>query len=167
MKIIDSAGFLDYFERIRGRTLRVARSIPPDRLEWTYRDGAFTFGNILRHLGAIERYMFAENAVLRPSSYPGHSRELADGWDAVFEFLDRMHQESIEILSDLSPKDLERKCETPAGIPITVWKWLRAMVEHEIHHRGQIYLYLSMLGIESPPLYGHTEEQVVELSRRT
>ena len=34
------------------------------------------------------------------------------------------------------------------------------MTEHEINHRGQIYLYLSMLGVPTPPLYGLTSEQV-------
>ena len=34
------------------------------------------------------------------------------------------------------------------------------MVEHEIHHRGQIYMYLGILGIETPPIYGLTSEEV-------
>ena len=38
------------------------------------------------------------------------------------------------------------------------------MVEHEIHHRGQIYLYLAVLGVPTPPLYGLTEEQVLARS---
>ena len=38
------------------------------------------------------------------------------------------------------------------------------MVEHEAHHRGQIYLMLGMLGVPTPPLYGLTEEQVRERS---
>jgi uncharacterized damage-inducible protein DinB len=36
----------------------------------------------------------------------------------------------------------------------------RLMTEHEIHHRGQIYLYLAMLDVPTPPLYGLTSEQV-------
>jgi uncharacterized damage-inducible protein DinB len=39
-------------------------------------------------------------------------------------------------------------------------KWLRAMVEHEVYHRGQLYLYLGLLGVPTPPLYGLTSEQV-------
>jgi uncharacterized damage-inducible protein DinB len=39
-------------------------------------------------------------------------------------------------------------------------KWLRSMAEHEIHHRGQIYLMLGLLGIATPPLYGLTSEEV-------
>jgi len=160
MEITTAESFVPYFDGIRARTLRVAKEIPRDRLEWAHKPGAFTFGDLLRHLGAIERYMFAENARCLPSRYPGHGRELADGYDEVFAYLDRMHAESLAIFCALTPQDLERRCETPAGAPITVWKWLRAMVEHEVHHRGQIYLMLGMLGIATPPLYGLTSEEV-------
>jgi uncharacterized damage-inducible protein DinB len=160
MEIRDATSFLDHYEKLRQRTSRVVACIPPERIEWTYREGKFTLGDLVRHLGALERYMFAENVQGRPSRYPGHGRELADGYDAVVAFFDRMHRESVEIFSRLTPEDLQRKCVTPGGASITVWKWLRAMTEHEIHHRGQIYLYLSMLEIPTPPLYGLTSEEV-------
>jgi uncharacterized damage-inducible protein DinB len=41
------------------------------------------------------------------------------------------------------------------------------MVEHEIHHRGQIYVYLSMLGVKTPPIFGLTSEQLKELSAKS
>jgi len=160
MEITNAESFLIYLEKVRERTLRVAKRIPQERLEWSYREGKFSFGDILRHLGAIERYMFAENAMLRPSRYPGHGRELADGYAEVFAYLDRTHAEAVEIFAGLSPSDLQRKCTTPGGTEIAVWKWLRSMIEHEVHHRGQLYLYLSMLDIETPPLYGLTSEEV-------
>jgi uncharacterized damage-inducible protein DinB len=72
----------------------------------------------------------------------------------------------MEIFGRLTEEDLERKCVTPGGAPITVWKWLRAMVEHEAHHRGQIYLYLGMPDVPTPPLYGLTEEEVRARSER-
>jgi uncharacterized damage-inducible protein DinB len=34
------------------------------------------------------------------------------------------------------------------------------MVEHEVHHRGQIYVMLGMLGVSTPPLFGLTSEEV-------
>jgi len=157
--------FLDYFRRVHERTRRVIACIPPEHLEWTHRPGAFTFGDLVRHLGAIERWMFAENAQGRPSRYPGHGRELADGYEAVVDYFERMHAESMEIFRSLTPEDLARRCETPGGTSIAVWKWLRSMVEHEIHHRGQIYLMLGMLGVPTPPLYGLTSEEVRERSR--
>ena len=160
MEIHSIEPFLDYYRRIRKRTLRVIRAIPPERIEWTYREGKWTLGDLIRHLGALERQMFAETVQGRPSRYAGCGRELADGYDAVLAFLDRTHTETLEILAGLSDDDLQGKCTTPDGAEITVWKWLRAMVEHEIHHRGQIYLYLAFLDVSTPPLYGLTAEEV-------
>jgi uncharacterized damage-inducible protein DinB len=76
-----------------------------------------------------------------------------------------MHLESVEIFSNLTAEDLQKKCVTPGGVSITVWKWLRAMVEHEVHHRAQMYVYLGMLGIPTPPIYGLTSEEVRERSQ--
>ena len=165
MEIQNLQVFLDYLDKVRQRTMRVVRCIPPERLEWTYREGKFTFGDLARHIATIERYMFAETIAGRPSAYPGCGKELADGHENVLRFMEKLHGESVGIFSKLSEADLQRKCTTPEGASITVWKWLRAMVEHEIHHRGQIYLYLALIEVPSPPLYGLTSEQVRERSR--
>jgi uncharacterized damage-inducible protein DinB len=166
MQIHDLPIFLDYFDKIHQRTMRVARCIPPDKIDWTYREGKFTLGDLVRHIATINRYMYAETVSGRPSRYAGCGEELADGYDAVLEFSERLHRESVEIFAQLTPEQLNGKCTTPDGAPITTWKWLRAMVEHEIHHRGQLFLYLSMLGVSTPPLYGLTSEQVRERSVR-
>lgn len=158
------AAFVSWFDRIRERTMRVAACVPADRIDWTYQEGKFTLGDLMRHLASIERWMFAENAMLRPSRYPGHGRELADGREPVLAYMRAMHEESMAIFRSLSDEDFERKCMTPGGAELRVSKWMRSMVEHEVHHRGQIYLYLSMLGVETPPLYGLTEEEVARRS---
>ena len=161
---IDS--FLSYVDSVRGRTRRVVATIPPERIEWTHREGAFTLGDIVRHIGATERYMFAETARGNASTYHGHGRELAEGYGAVVAYLDRTHAEAVDIYRTLTPEALAGRCTTPAGSSISTWKWLRARVEHEIHHRGQLYLMLGMLGVPTPPLYGLTEEQRLERSAR-
>jgi len=119
--------------------LNVYRQI---NIEWTYADGKFTFGDLIRHLATIERYIYAENAQFKLSKYPGHGQELASGYSVTLNFLNDLHQESIQIFSRLTAEDLNKKCMTPGGIKITLWKWLRAMIEHEVHHRGQFYIYL-------------------------
>jgi uncharacterized damage-inducible protein DinB len=157
--------FLDYYEKVRQRTLKVIACIPPAKFDWTCREGKFTFADIIRHLAAIERYMYAENVQGKPSRYPGHGKELADGPENVLRFFEANHQESMEIFSRLSDSDLDQKCVTPGGASISKWKWLRAMVEHEVHHRAQIYVYLGLLGITTPPIYGLTSEEVKERSK--
>jgi uncharacterized damage-inducible protein DinB len=162
MQIRELDIFLDYLDKVQQRTMRVATCIPSDKLDWSYREGKFTLGDLVRHLGAIERYMFGETIQGKPSRYTGCGKELADGLNEVIRFKETMHRETVEIIRQLGEEGLNRKCTTPDGASITVWKWLRLMVEHEIHHRGQIYLYLGMLNVPTPPLYGLTSEQLSE-----
>src|SRR5687767_14365673 len=97
VEVTTAASFVNYLESVRARTKRVVQCIPADRLEWAHRPGAFTFGDLLRHLAATERWMFAENVSLRPSRYAGHCRELADGYDAVLAYFDEMHAQAVQI----------------------------------------------------------------------
>jgi len=160
MEIRTIQPFLQYFGNVRERTMRVARCIPADKLDWTYAPGKFTLGDLLRHIAVAERFIWAETLQDHPSRYTTHGKELADGYENVMAFMERLHAESAEIFAKLSDEDLQSKCKTPEGAAITKWKWLRLMPEHEIHHRGQIYLYLGILGVPAPPLYGLTSEQV-------
>jgi uncharacterized damage-inducible protein DinB len=151
---------LDYLNKVHQRTTRVAHCIPPDKLEWSFREGKFTLGDLVRHIAAIERYMFAETIQGKPSRYAGCGPELADGYEAVMALRETLHTQTVEIISALGDEGLAGKCATPDGATITVWKWLRLLAEHEIHHRGQIYLYLAMLEVPTPPLYGLTSEEL-------
>ncbi len=152
MEIRTIQPFLHYFGNVRERTMRVARCIPPDQLDWTYAPGKFTFGDLLRHLAVSERFMWAETLQGNKSRYTTHGRELADGYENVIGFMERLHAESMEIFAKFSDEDLQRKCKTPDDAEITRWIWMRLMVEQEIHHRGQIYLYLGILGVPTPPM---------------
>jgi uncharacterized damage-inducible protein DinB len=164
MEIRDPAIFLDYLASVHKRTRRVIDLIPSNDVEWSPVPGKFTFGDLVRHLAGIERFMYAETVHGRPSRYPGHGRDLADGLDAVVEYYERLHAESVALFAELTPEAMMAKSVTPAGTPITTYKWLRLMIEHEAHHRGQIYLMLGMRGVVTPPIYGLTAEQVAAAS---
>ena len=159
--------FLDHFDKVRQRTRRVASCIPADQVEWTYKPGAFTLGDLVRHIAVTERYIWAETVHQRPSRYVTHGPELAAGRDEVLAFLDRMHDESMELFRALTPDALTSKCATPEGSRLATWRWLRMMPEHEIHHRGQLYTLLGMLNVPAPPLYGMTAAEVQARARAT
>jgi len=160
MEIRSISSFIEYYEKIRARTKNVIAVVPPDRLEWTYKQNKYTIGDIIRHIACIERYMYAETVADRKSSYRGCNTSVANGYQEVIELFDALHEESLAIFRSLSDDDLNKKCMTPGGNSITVWKWLRALVEHEVHHRGQLYIYLGMLDVKTPPIFGLTAEEV-------
>ena len=164
MEITNIDDFLKYYAKVKKRTRRLFDYIPKEKIEWTFEEGKFTIGDLIRHLANIERRMYAENAQFKPSRYDGCGNNYAKGWDAVTQYYDQMQKESFDIFSKLTTEDLQKKTTTPGNVQITLWKWLRAMVEHEVHHRGQLYLYLSILGIKTPPMYGLTSEEVASRS---
>ena len=154
------ATFLEQLARVHERTRRVAVLIPRDEMEWTPQPGRFTLGGVVRHLAAVERWMYAETVHDRPSRYVGCDAALATADGGTMAYYDRLHSESVASFRLLTDERMQAKCKTPAGTPITVWKWLRAHLEHEAHHRGQLYLMLGLRGIPTPPLYGLTEEEL-------
>ena len=160
MEVTDVATFLKYFENIRERTRRVVNSVPAEQFDFRYRPDKFSVADLVRHIAATERFMWAENVQGRPSRYPGHGPELADGHTEVQAWFERMHQESMSIFGALTNEDLARQCVTPGGASLAIGKWLRAMIEHEIHHRGEMFIYLGLMGIPAPKLFGLTSEEV-------
>ncbi|WP_370896440.1 DinB family protein [Chryseobacterium gossypii] len=165
MEITNIGSFLEYYEKIRQRTNRLISVISPEHMDWAYKTGKFTIADHIRHIAAIERYMFAETILGNPCTYNGCGRELADGYENILKYFSEKHEESLNIFRNLSNEDLHRKCLTPGNAPITVWKWLRAMTEHEIHHRAQLYLYLNLLEVKTPPMFGLSSEEIIQNSR--
>jgi uncharacterized damage-inducible protein DinB len=160
MEVTHITPFLQYLDRVHERTRRIVDCVRPEDLEWQAGPDRLTAGDMIRHLAGIERYMYAETVHGRPVRYPGHTRELADGLDATKAYYDRLHAESRALFAELTDARLSERCQTPTGTPITVGKWLRAMIEHESHHRGQLYFILGLRGVATPPIYGLTSEDV-------
>jgi uncharacterized damage-inducible protein DinB len=156
--------FLAWHASAHDRTERVIAAIPHADFDWAPAPGRFSFADQIRHIATIERYMYGETVQGRQSAYPGHGRELADGPETVIAYYKRLHEVSLRIFKAIPAEDYAKKVQMPAGTPITLWKWLRAMVEHEAHHRGQIYMMLGLRGVATPPLYGLTSEEVKALS---
>ena len=107
---MDREDFLHNFEQIRGRTMRLVRCIPSDKIEWTCRSGEFTLGDLARHIAATERYVFAECAVGCPSRYKGCGRELADG---LTEIITVSRWDSFDSIRGFAGDDIEKAVYYP------------------------------------------------------
>lgn len=149
-----------------GRTERAAPLAASGRIGITTggERGRFTLGDLARHIAATERWVFAEGACGRASRYVGCGRELAEGREAVLAYMETMHAEAMAIFGAITEEQWNGKGKAPVGSAITVWKLLRAMIEHEIHHRGQMYVYLGILGVKVPSLFGTDERELRRIS---
>ncbi len=155
--------FIEYFEGIRRRTLNFVRLIPPAQFDWSPREGEFTCGDLVRHLAATEQ-TFVGAALEGTWRYRGHDRALASTFDEAIAYLDACHVEAMTALRHLNDAELSQPRASLKGPPAKAWRWLMALVEHEIHHRSQLAVYLMLLGVKPPHLYGLGVEDVIALA---
>jgi uncharacterized damage-inducible protein DinB len=140
--------------------MAVAALVPAGDIDWTPGAGVMTFGDLMRHLAVCERWLFVEVALGRASRYRSHDRSLAPALTHVLQLLTDLHDDAMTELQAISDENWARSITTPAGARLPAHKWLRAMAEHEVHHRGQLYLMLRLRGVATPPIFGLTSEQV-------
>jgi len=155
--------FINYFEGIRRRTLHFIDSIPADRIDWSPSDGEFSFGDLIRHLAAAED-MFIGAVVKGKWKYPGHRIEEKQERDVAITLLESTHQEAMKRLGTLGNSVLHESRSSLSGREVKTWRLLMAMVEHEVHHRSQIAMYLTLLKIKPPHIYGLGVEDVITLA---
>ncbi|MCP4356861.1 MAG: DinB family protein, partial [Chloroflexi bacterium] len=74
------------------------------------------------------------------------------------------HSVAMTTLRTLSDTELYQSRPTLNSRPVKAWRLLMAMVEHEVHHRSQLAVYLALMGVESPQIYGLGIEDIVVLS---
>ncbi|HOY96168.1 MAG TPA: DinB family protein, partial [Catalimonadaceae bacterium] len=88
-----------------------------------------------------------------------------DGYDDILSYFDDMHQESVALFKSIRDERLKTEIMSLDGRTIELGNFLRALIVHEVHHRGALCIYLNLLGVETPPIIGLKEEEVIELSR--
>ena len=165
MKFSTMQSFLTYYQMQRQTTLTFIDIIPPDKVDWAYKPGKFTIGDMIRHIAAIERQVFAEMALGGPSLYKGCGRELAGSYPEIIAFLNRMHEESLAIFKRIPDTALAQEITTLTGKRLILSDFLTLLIIHEVHHRAALCIYLNLLDVDTPPIIGLKEEQIVELSR--
>lgn len=163
--IQSTADFIKYFEGVRRRTLNYIRVVPADRLGWSPKAGEFTCADILRHIIAAEK-MFVRVATEGRWKYEGHEATETQSLAELVALLEATHAESINLLKQFPDQDLNKPRFGPKGEghPLKAWRWLMAMAEHEIHHRSQLAVYLSLMGVQPPHIFGLGVEDLIALS---
>jgi uncharacterized damage-inducible protein DinB len=165
MEITNIETFLAYFEKTRQATLKVIDVIPHDKLDWSYMPNKFSIGDLVRHIAAIERHVFAEVVMGNRPTYKGCRKDIVDGYDNVLHYFNLMHAQSMDVFRSIKDDTLKKSIKSLDGSDIMLGNFLRALVIHETHHRAALCIYLNLLGVTTPPILGLMEEQVIQLSK--
>ena len=106
--------------------------------------------DILRHIIHLEKSWI--HYVIR-RQYSEWPEERTDELVTLAELkaeMERVHKETMEYLSTVPVEDFNRIVQVPQdGSPKLSWILWHVLEQH-IHHRGELYLCLSLLGMDRP-----------------
>jgi len=143
-------GLLSHWQAHRRLTRRTIEAFPDDKLFTFSVGGMRTFGELSLELLSMGLPMArgiatgSWDASLDRSPRP--KAEILRGWDEATP--------QIDALWKTIPAQRFHETATAFGqYPGTVHDLILYVIDNEIHHRGQGYVYLRALGIEPPPFY--------------
>jgi uncharacterized damage-inducible protein DinB len=150
MSCPETDSFVRDWNRVHKQTARVLSAAPDDKLDWRPGEKMFTMRELITHIPE------AEIAIVR-SALAGAMQKVeldlsgATVADIVNTF-ELQHAELVEEVSKLTLDQLNEKIQA-FGREMRRIVLLRGLIEHEIHHRGQLFTYLRLAGVEPPALY--------------
>lgn len=144
--------YIKTWKRIHKQTTALMAVAPDDKYDWKPSETAMSLGALMHHLWIAETGLI--EATLN-GAFPKERPEPKTNTADLIAAFDQSHETLIPKVAALTPEQLAEEV-APFGPEKAMSRMalLQATHEHEIHHRGQLYVYLRTLGCAVPPLFG-------------
>jgi uncharacterized damage-inducible protein DinB len=130
--------------------------IPDEKLDWKPFDYFRTLGQQFYHIMQTESFYLkgiAENEWSFREAFTFPGRPLTRSM--INDFIGSVRQQTIASLNRMTEEDLNRTVEIPFNpTRYSVRHWLYYMLEHLVHHKAQISIFLRQLEI-TPPFFAY------------
>jgi len=164
----ETIAILSHWNREAERTIEVLEALPEDQYDFRPDSGGRSIGELAWHLSEIDAclsYAIAERRFRMEDEPPGLARPrqvalLAHGYR-------RVHEDAVARLEPLDDDQLDEPVTYFDGRAMTIREVLGdVLLQHLIHHRGQLVLLCRMAGGRPPGLFGPNREEMAALRAR-
>ncbi|MGA3237730.1 MAG: DinB family protein [Bryobacteraceae bacterium] len=145
---------LPEFDRETASTRKILERVPEDKFAWKPHQKSSTLGKLASHLAAIPGWA----AVV----VNGHGKKSPDAASKaeLLEVLDRNIAAGREALATANDDYLSQNIRVGADLSKPRAAILRErLMSHMIHHRGQLSVYLRLLDVAVPGMYGPSADE--------
>ncbi|MHA6480899.1 DinB family protein [Paenibacillus sp. strain BS8-2] len=154
-----SQDFLDEWTASSAGTLAVFKAITDDKMNTAIVEGHSTLGWLAWHLvgsaGAFGHFMGLHIPMIeRGAPVPATMAEIVTQYEAIIEAYTRD-------VTPLTDEQMEEEITAFTG-KMPRGKFLRVLVTHETHHRGQMTVLLRQAGLPVPGVLGPTKEMQMQ-----
>lgn len=149
------------YKSIRKRTVKIVQSIPNELMTYQPVADKFSLGDIARHIILLERDFYLPLLLSNTPCYKGCNEELIPSKNELLNVYNDQTNQMINYLVQTDDDSLSEAVNGPKG-KIPKVKWITLMFEHEVHHRGQIYLMLSHQKVQIPDIFNMKSEDLIK-----
>lgn len=153
---------LQEFDQEMATTRRLIERVPGESGSWKPHPKSFALGHLAQLIAWMPGWIAAtlRTTELDLASVPGYSFEPTE---ALLRELDRNVADAREAIASVAGRDLEVTWSLKHGDAV-VYAAPRSIVarnhlSHLIHHRGQLSVYLRLLDVPVPSIYGPTADE--------
>lgn len=147
------------------QTRKVLERIPEDKLDWKPHEKSMTLGRLASHLAEIQGWAkptIEQDVMDIPPEFKpldaGSKEEIMKTFDANMADASAAFSKSLSNDNLMAPWKLTRGGTTMIEMPRA--QVLRGFIlSHQIHHRGQLEVYLRLLDVPLPAIYGPSADE--------
>jgi uncharacterized damage-inducible protein DinB len=150
---MNAAQFFDHWYRVWRDLLVAIDSLGDEHLDFRpAKSYSRSLGDILRHIIDLENGWIHYVIRRKLPTWPGDDAGNLTTVTAIKDEMQRVHSETMEYLTSISVDEFSRIVQVPdGGTPKLQWI-LWHVLEQQIHHRGELFLCMSMLDLPRPKM---------------
>lgn len=138
-----------HWDQIRTELIATIESFDNQELIYTPYSGSWSVGKIMLHIADAEdgwlRYVISRELDEWPDHY---TLDNYSDKQSILQTLEEVHTRTIAYLETLEEENLAMQIHTPWNKKLPLLWIIWHVIEHEIHHRGELSLILGTLGRE-------------------
>jgi uncharacterized damage-inducible protein DinB len=148
---LEGGVIVEHLERFRGVTLQTLEMVPDDKLDWRPAGQMRSFAEDFLHVAQVEEFysggIFAGSWNFECMQMPAEpltkdmlKKRLSESRAATLASLRQTDSAGLDAIVTVP--------HIPTKWPVKSWLWY--LVEHEVHHKAQLALYLRLIEIVPP-----------------
>jgi uncharacterized damage-inducible protein DinB len=140
--------FFSHWKQIRAGLIATLDKFEDSELTYVPYESSWSVGQIALHIAGAEDGWFRYVVARELDEFPGYRLEDYPTKEDIKTLLAEVHARSEGYLASWSDAGASRVVDTPWNEKLPLLWIVWHVVEHEIHHRGELSLILGLLGRE-------------------
>jgi len=143
---------LPTWRQLNGMLVELVDLVPDERMQWSPKAELWTFHHLFLHLNeAREQWM---NRAINDGERDIDVYANVETKDEIKSAFGRTWERIERVFSDQRRLDATYRDRYWAEAPLRTGHWVALhLLEHDIHHRAELVMYLALLDVETPQVW--------------